>query len=130
MLYKDEKPAKSRKLIDETPGTSGEISTATEAPIELPVPITMHELKKGDFILVKLGAKHWVGYICRKISPTKLETRFLRRKTTKNVENFQFVYPEEDNITKHGLSAVQLLLPKPKTTKGTDRVSSRIVFDI
>ena len=87
----DEKPAKPRKSIDENPGTSGEISSATEAPTVLPAPITTDKLNKGDFILVKLGAKHWVGYICRKISPAKPETRFLRRKATKKVENLSIL---------------------------------------
>ena len=101
------------------PGTQGETIPTSEASIKI------DQLNIGDFVLVKIGDKHWVGYICRKVSPTKIDTRFLRRKTTKTL---QFFYPEEEDIMKHKVSTVNIVLPKPSTTGGTDRVSSRIAF--
>ena len=122
LIFTEAKSDKSKVSIGETPGTSGETIPTNEASIKI------DQLNIDDFVLVKIGGKHWVGYICRKVSPTKLETRFLRRKTTKREEILQFVYPEEEDILKHKVSAVKIVLPKPSTTEGTDRVSSRIAF--
>ena len=48
LLYMNEKPDDPNISIDETPGTSGEISSGTEAPTQMPVPIVMDKLNEGD----------------------------------------------------------------------------------
>ena len=90
----------------------------------------MNTLNKGDFILVQIGGKHWVGYICKKISSVAVETRFIRRKNTKDSSIMQFVYPDKDDIFKQPASAIKCVLPKPRTNvSGTGRTAAKIIFD-
>ena len=91
----------------------------------------MDSLEPGDFILVKVGPKNWVGFVCQKINTAnKIETKFLRRKNTKDLTTIQFVYPNEEDICKHDANDVKLILPKPITAAGTGRVPARIMVDV
>ena len=122
---------KNTEIVDtERAGPSGvgemSVSNQSQTP-----EITMDSLEPGDFILVKVGPKYWVGFVCQKSNASnKLETKFLRRKNTKDLTTIQFVYPNEEDICRHDASDVKLILPKPITAAGTGRVAARIMFDV
>ena len=73
---------------------------------------------------------YYAGFITKLSSETEVETKFLRRSDLKKGNQIKFTYPEVDDLCKHPVSSIVLLLPKPKTTMGkSKRLGSLFQFE-
>ena len=150
-LFSSKVPVKKNKTKKKKENVNQVLNVGDQEYVKSPSKsssLTYDDVPAGQFILVKftdtdvsstteptsskdIKPVYYAGHVMKHAPKSEVVTKFLRRADLKKRGQLKFTYPDDEDICKHHLEKIVLLLPKPKLPVGgrSKRLESIFEFD-